>query len=266
MSIQTASPTESERKGRSWLRIFLWILGVLVGILLVAAVAFVIWASATPDPMPEAMAALESDGAVSVVVGDPITFTPQDQPATCGFVFYPGGRVDYRSYAPAMRAIAEAGNFVAVPHAPLNLMVLASNKADDVIAAHPEIDHWVIGGHSLGGAMAASYVYNAPDAADGLVLWAAFPTGAGPLSDRTDLAASSISGSLDGLATPDDIEASRALLPPQTKFVEIQGGNHAQFGWYGAQNRDNVATITRADQQAQAVAATLATLEAACAP
>jgi dienelactone hydrolase len=135
-----------------------------------------------------------------------------------------------------------------------------------VIDAHPEIGQWVVAGHSLGGAMAASFIAGDPEQVEGLALWASFPAGGSPLTDRTELAVSSISGSLDGLATPADIEASRSLLPPQTEFVEIQGGNHAQFGWYGAQNGDNPATITREEQQAQTVAATLRTLAAACAP
>ncbi len=260
-----ASPSEAAPRSRSWVTILLYILAILGVLLLSALIAFVIWALWTPTPMPEAMVALQSDAAVTVELGDPITFTPAAAAPTCGFIFYPGGRVDYRSYAPAMRAIAEAGYFGAIPHMPLNLAVFSPNKAAQVIAAHPEIDRWVVGGHSLGGAMAASYLYNNPEGAQGLALWASFPAGSSPLADRNELAASSISGSLDGLATPDEIQASVPLLPPQTEFVEIQGGNHAQFGWYGSQNGDNPATITREEQQAQAIAATLRTLEAACA-
>ena len=264
MTSQT-HPVKTEARRRTPFGILLWILGITLALLLIAALAFVVWALRVGEAMPEAIAALASDDMVTVVVDDFITFTPVGAPPSCGFIVYPGGRVDYRAYAPALRAIAEAGYFAAIVRAPLNLMIFAPNKAAEVIAVHPEIGAWAVGGHSLGGAMAASFIAGEPEFVNGLALWASFPAGTSPLTDRSELTVTSISGSLDGLATPADIEASRVLLPPQTEFVEIQGGNHAQFGWYGAQKRDNPATITREVQRAQTVEATLRMLQTACA-
>jgi pimeloyl-ACP methyl ester carboxylesterase len=127
------------------------------------------------------------------------------------------------------------------------------------MAAYPEIDDWAVGGHSLGGAMAARFAYQNPAAVQGLVLWAAYPASTDDLSSQ-DVRVTSIYGTRDGLATGDKIAASRPLLPPDTTWVAIEGGNHAQFGWYGPQSGDNPATISREDQQAQIVAATLAQL------
>ena len=160
-----------------------------------------------------------------------------------------------------MRAIAEAGYLAAITPMPFGLAVLSPDAADGVIAEHPEIETWVIGGHSLGGAMAAQYADGHDDVIDGLVLWAAYPAGGTDLSDA-DLIVASISASEDGLASREEIEASAAQLPPDTTFVEIEGGNHAQFGSYGEQAGDGEATIPPAEQQDQAVAATLAVLEA----
>lgn len=267
MTIQTAPlPPAPERKSRGWISILVWILGVSAALLLVAIVAFVVWATWIPSPLPEAMAALESDSSVTVAVADPITFVPMALPPTCGFIFYPGGRVDYRAYAPALRSIAEAGYFAAILHTLLNLAVLAPSKAAEVIVAHPHIQRWVVGGRSLGDAIEASFLFNHPRQGKGLSLWASFPAGANSLADRSDLAISSISGSLDGLAIPADIEVSRPLLPQQSEFVEIEGGNPTQFGWYGPQSGDKPATITREQQQEQTIRATLRTLAAACAP
>ena len=109
--------------------------------------------------------------------------------------------------------------------------------------------------------MAARYVYRHPGAVQGLVLWAAYPATADDLSS-SGIAVASIYGSLDGLATPDKIAASRPLLPPDTRWVEIQGGNHVQFGWYGDQAGDLPALISREAQQARIVQATLALLAA----
>jgi len=236
-----------------------WIVGILLAILLVIAVGGFVWLSDLADPMPEAEAALVSGPEVTVSTDGHLTFQPA-APASTGFVFYPGGRVSPEAYAPPLRAIAEAGYLSVIVPVPFGLAVLDPNAADAVIEAHPEIDQWVIGGHSLGGAMAAQYALGHPETIDGLALWAAYPPDGTDLSD-TDLAVTSIFASNDGLATIDDIEASAARLPQDTTFVRIEGGNHAGFGWYGTQDGDGEATITREEQQDETVAATLAVLE-----
>ncbi|MFN2135117.1 MAG: alpha/beta hydrolase [Candidatus Promineifilaceae bacterium] len=235
-------------------------LGSLVVILLLALGGFVGWASAALGPMPEALAALESDAAVKVETEPWYVFTPQENAPETGVILYPGGRVDPRSYAPAARALAEMGTLAVIPPMPLNLAFLDAGAAAEVIAAFPAITTWVVGGHSLGGAMAASFVADHPDAADGLLLWAAYPSG-DALAAREELAVISIYATNDGLATLDEIAASRANLPPNTQWVEIAGGNHAQFGWYGDQPGDGQATISRPEQQAQIIAATAEFLE-----
>jgi pimeloyl-ACP methyl ester carboxylesterase len=163
--------------------------------------------------------------------------------------------VDYRAYAPAAQVIAEAGYLVVIVRMPLNLAVLDPQAAAGVIAAYPQIKHWAVGGHSLGGAMAANFVYSHPGVAEGLLLWAAYPAGSNDLS-RAAVRVLSISGTFDGLSTPVKIAASQVLLPDNTTWVVIEGGNHAQFGWYGAQAGDIPATISREEQQGQIVIAT----------
>lgn len=237
------------------------ILVVLVIIVVAAVGAFVIWAETPLGPMPEAIAALQSDAAVRVETQPWYVFQPVDGPKSAGFIFYPGGRVDPRSYAPTARAIAEAGYPAVIVPMPLNLAVFGAGKASDVMAAFPEVEQWIIGGHSLGGAMGANFAHDNPGAVQGLALWAAYPASNDDLSAAANLAVTSISAASDGLATPDKIEASRPLLPPATVWTPIQGGNHAQFGWYGEQPGDGQATISREEQQAQIVAATLALLE-----
>jgi dienelactone hydrolase len=230
----------------SKLRIFLIALVVIV---LLAVAGFVIWAETPLGPMPEAVAALESNGRVAVQTEPWMTFTPLDAPPTEGIIIYPGGRVDARSYAPVARAFAEEEGLLAViVPMPLNLAVFGVNAAADVIAANPAIERWIIGGHSLGGAMASSFA--AENEVDALALWASFPAN-DSLATRTDLPIISLYGTNDGVATPEDIAASRPNLPPNTIWSPIEGGNHAQFGWYGDQPGDGVATISREAQQAQ---------------
>lgn len=235
---------------------------VAVAILLVIMIAgFLIWANTPLGPMPEALAALQSDSRVEVETEPWLIFRPTGDAKTTGLIIYPGGRVDARSYAPTARAIAEAGYPTIIVPMPLNLAVLGADRASDIIAGLPEVETWAVGGHSLGGAMAANYVYGEPEAVEGMVLWAAYPASNNDLSSQ-DLAVASIYGTLDGVASGESIDASRASLPPATVWVAIEGGNHAQFGWYGPQGGDNEPTIARQEQQAQVVGATIALLEA----
>lgn len=188
-------------------------------------------------------------------------FRPAGEMVSIGFIFYPGSLVHPEAYDALARAIAAQGYLVVVPPMPLNLAIFAPNKAQQIIAAFPEIRHWAVGGQSLGGAMAAQFVATHPTAAQGLALWAAYPPDNASLANWNGQVVS-ISASLDGLATPAKIAASQALLPPSTRFVVIEGGNHAQFGDYGPQRGDNPATLSADEQRRQAVAATVLMLAA----
>lgn len=229
----------------------LWqkIVSGLIIFLFVLTGGFVIWGETPAQAMPEAIAALTSDDAIQVQTGDWLVFQPADREATTGFIFYPGGRVDYGAYAPMAHELAAQGFMVVIPRMPLNLAVFGIEAAGKVMQAYPNIQHWAIGGHSLGGSMAAHYLFQHQSDFAGLVFLASYPASSDDLKQFTGDVLS-ISGSLDGLATPEKIGASRALLPLSTQFVEIQGGNHAGFGWYGAQSGDNQATISREEQQA----------------
>lgn len=188
------------------------------------------------------------------------TFRPQDQQPTTGLIFYPGGRVDYRSYAPALWQVAAAGYEVVLVKVPLNLAVFNAGAAAAAAEAHPQVQSWAVGGHSLGGAMAALYAHGNPENVDGLVLWASYPAGSNDLSN-TNLSVASIYGSNDGVAAQDQVESSQTLLPASTRWTVIEGGNHAQFGDYGEQAGDGLALITAAEQWQQAAQATVELLE-----
>ena len=163
-----------------------------------------------------------------------------------GFLFYPGGRVDYRAYAPVLRKIAEQGYFVAVVKVKLNLAFFDVKAADQVIAKYPQVERWAIGGHSLGGVAAAIYAKDHLDTIRAIVFWASYP--ADDALKNSNILVLSIHGSHDGLATGDKINASKTLFPEQTQYVSIEGGNHGQFGSYGIQAGGNAATISPEEQ------------------
>lgn len=221
-----------------------------------------VWLSTTPgELMPRAKSAMQSDSHVTVTRADWIEFAPADSIPSQGFVLYPGGRVQPEAYAPMARAIAEAGYLAVITPMPFNLAILNIDAAGAVIAAHSDIESWVIGGHSLGGSMAVRYAHVNPDKIAGLAIMAAYPEAQIDLSGR-DLAVATIYAEFDGLATVAEVEASFPLLPADATKVLIAGGNHAQFGWYGEQSGDLPATISHEAQHEQVVAAVLRLLDA----
>jgi hypothetical protein len=233
----------------------------LIALILLAAAGFVAWASFPLGPSAPALQALEGGSGVSVQPGrDWIAFAPDDGPATTGLIFYPGGRVDYRSYSPALEQIASQGHLVVLVRMPLSLAVFGSERAGEVIQAFPTVKHWAIGGHSLGGAMAARYAYLHPDQIDGLVLWAAYPAGDNSLAGSS-LRVVSVYGTHDQVASTAKREAAKNLLPDSTEWVEIEDGNHAQFGSYGLQPGDGTAAISPEQQWQQAAQASVHLLE-----
>ncbi len=232
------------------------LLGLLV-VTIIAALGFVIWAETPLKAAPEALSALESDSQVAVSMGEYVTFRPINSEPTTGFVFYPGGRVDYRAYSVPLRRIAEQGYLVILLPVRLNLAFFDIDAADRAISDFPQIQHWAVGGHSLGGVASALYA-NKHANLDGIVFWASYP--ADDTLKNTEMKILSVYGTQD-MGGMDVFDASRANLPTHTEFVVIDGGNHAQFGDYGFQPGDNEATITRADQQSQIVDATVQLLE-----
>jgi len=233
---------------------------VLLGLIVVLAIAllgFVIWALNPLEASPEALSALESDPIVKVTEGDYITFMPTSSEPATALVFYPGGHVDYRAYAVPLRKIAEQGYLVILLPVRLNLAFFEVNAADKAIPDFPEIQHWVVSGHSLGGVAASMYA-GRNDTLDGIDFWASYPAD-DSLKD-TDMQVMSIYGTLD-MGGMEPFDTSRADLPADTEFVVIEGGNHSQFGDYGLQPGDNEATISREEQQAQVVDATVRLLK-----
>ncbi len=185
-----------------------------------------------------------------------IVFEPAEAP-TAGFVLYPGGLVDAAAYAPLMQRLADGGVLAVIVPMPLDLAVFGIGRAAAVIEAFPQVGTWVIGGHSLGGAMAAEFVKGDPAAVDGIAFLASFPAEATDLS-ALPIEAVSTYGTENGLTQPEGFEASMARLPPGSELVVIDGGNHAGFGHYGPQAGDGTATIDREEQQRQTAETLLA--------
>jgi len=247
-----AAPVKPQR---GW-RIVGRVTGAVVVVLVVGVLAWIRPYTAGAS----AMAALQTDDMVSVI--DAST-TIELRPATAvsptvGLVFSPGALVDARAYADLLRSVAEAGYLVVILKVPFGLALTQTGQSAGPIADHPEISMWAVGGHSLGGVAASTFAADNPATVSGLLLWASYPNG--DLSGMTALQVESIFGTNDPLATPAVIEKSKAKLPPDTTFTEIDGGIHAYFADYGQQAGDGQADVDRDTASAQIVSATTAFL------
>lgn len=193
-----------------------------------------------------ALSAMRSDAAVTVAeTPTGITFSPTGQTHERGVFFQPGARVDARAYAAVLRPLAENGYRVWIPKQPLGIAFLSTGAFETARDTADGISSWVVGGHSLGGTVAAITAESFSDAASrpviGLMLYASYPA-----TNMSALSAQvlSISGSLDGLATPAKIRASQADLPADTSSVVVDGAVHSFFGDYGEQPGDGVPSIS----------------------
>jgi hypothetical protein len=185
----------------------------------------------------------------SVIKNDGVfILSPEGVTPDTGIIFYPGGLVKPEAYTPIAWNIAkEASVTVVIVSMPFDLAVFAPGKGLDVLDMMPEITEWYIAGHSLGGAMASTLIFEEPEIFKGLFLFGAYPDKKKPLTN-TNIPVLSFYSEFDGLATIEKIQNTKSLLPESTQFVYIEGGNHAQFGSYGTQKDDGAATITPEEQ------------------
>ena len=238
---------------------------VLVAVLVIVAAAcvgFVVWAgdyyhagdaaaSMVTAGSADAGSVAVSDGDSWIAVGDP--------GADAALVFYPGAKVEPAAYVPLATKLAERDVFVVIVKMPLGFAFFDINAANSVMEAYPNVGRWWVGGHSLGGAMAASYAEKNVEKLEGVALLGAF--GSQGLA-ATGLDVEVVYGSADGVVNRDSLKKCTDTLPAGSVCV-IEGGNHAGFGDYGVQSGDGEATISPDEQQERAAEAISAAIAAA---
>lgn len=177
-----------------------------------------------------------------ITVQDNLTMLSPAAPTDTAMIFYPGAKVEAEAYLPLLDQIRQTGITCILVHMPFHMAIFDTNAAEDVIDQFPAFQHWYIAGHSMGGAMASQFASDHPDQIDGLILMGAYIYGDYPAEKTL-----TIYGSLNQ-SVEDQIDYTENI-------VEIEGGNHAQFGNYGPQKGDLPAAISAEEQQKQTVAA-----------
>ena len=178
----------------------------------------------------------------NIEVRDNLTILSPSYPTDTAIIFYPGAKVEAAAYLLLLDQLRQTGLTCILVEMPFHLAIFDVNAAEDVMAQFPDISHWYIAGHSMGGAMASQFASEHPDEVDGLILLGAYLYGDYPTEDTLTIY-SSLNQSVE-----DEIDYTENV-------VEIEGGNHAQFGNYGPQKGDLPATISAEEQQTQTVEA-----------
>ena len=225
-------------------KLFIWLTSIIL-VLAIITTAFAIYVGNYYRADLGAIEAFAPMSTVSIRTLEDGNMVFEPEGATTALIFYPGGKVEYTAYQPLMAACAERGILCVLVDMPLNLAVFDKNAADGIQEMFPEIENWYIGGHSLGGSMAASYLKKHADEYDGLVLLGAYSTA--DLS-QTELDVLSIYGSEDKVLNMEKYEKNKVNLPHDFTEIVIDGGCHAYFGMYGAQKGDGTPTITNEEQ------------------
>ena len=149
--------------------------------------------------------------------------------------------MEAEAYLPLLNRIRQTGITCILVHMPFHMAIFDSDAAEDIMPQFPEIEHWYIAGHSMGGAMASGFASGHPESVDGLILLGSYIYGDYPDDDTL-----TIYGSLN--------QSVEEHIDYTENIVEIQGGNHAQFGNYGPQKGDLPAEISAEEQQEQTAA------------
>ena len=181
--------------------------------------------------------------AVSTAENGNVVFEPAG--AKVGFIFYPGGKVEHNAYQQLMAELARQGILCVLVKMPFNLAVLDVDAADGIKESFPHIEEWYMGGHSLGGSMAASYLSDNIDEYEGLVLLGSYSTA--DISE-SGLKVLSVYGSEDKVMNREKYDECKKNLPSDFDEVVIDGGCHAYFGTYGAQDGDGIPTVSNEAQ------------------
>lgn len=242
---------KDSKNGRAWPRRAAI---ALVAVIVLCAVGFGVYVSdyyhAGSDA--QSLVAAGEDSAGARIVDNGSSIAVGDSASEYGVVLYPGAKVAAQAYVSLACQLADRGVYCVIANMPFNLAFFGIDSADALMVAAPQVQHWWLAGHSLGGAMGAQYAAGNADKLEGVAFLGAYA--ASDLSS-TNLKALVIYGDVDGVLNRGKLATNETNLPAGAQTLVIEGGNHAGFADYGPQAGDGEASISPAQQQSQTAAA-----------
>lgn len=220
-----------------------------------ATAIFLTWSLIAYRPSSTATRATLDDPSVTVTHSEGVwRFEPRTGASARTLVFFPGALVDPRAYAPLARAVAKEGFRAVMIELPRRGAFGGADspelrtRVNRTLATVSDSGSVILGGHSRGGVVASAIAAGGVPNLGGLVLIGTSHPRDVDLSELR-IPVTKIVGTRDGLASPSEVRQNEALLPEHTRWIWIEGGNHSQFGWYGFQPMDRLATLPAVEQR-----------------
>ena len=228
-----------KKKLRLWLNILIPVAFVLVG----TASSFLIYLNIYYHATDEVNPYLQSSALVEVCEDSRYYLFDNVENKDKAIVFYGGAKVEEKSYAPMLSKLAEHGVDVYLVKMPFRLALFDLSASDSILSSNPYSAAYLMG-HSLGGTSASICLSKTAQHYEGIIFLASYPNQ--ELDDKYK--ALSIYGSEDAVLNRKQYEERSSYFPEGYQTQIIEGGNHANFAYYGNQSGDNAATITREQQ------------------
>jgi hypothetical protein len=218
---------------RSLLGIVLIFIVLLFGLSIYASTAYT-----ALEEMTDQIELLDTDSVEIYEDYNEISYTVENPKKN--IIFIPGGLVTPDSYSYLAISLALEGYNVTIVKSVFYLAILSPNRAVQFIDS--ELDNVIIG-HSLGGVV-ASMVASKEEAISSVILLGSYP-----IRDISSKDTLFIEAEFDLGMDPEAFDESLQYVNDQNTIISIDGGNHAQFGWYGPQKGDGEAIISTIVQQ-----------------
>lgn len=213
----------------------------LLSLILVLFISLTIYARNPYQPLAEMDTAIATLDTSSITIDDGSRYISYEvNNPIANILFIPGGLVDPHSYDNLVINLALNGYDVRVFKPFYDLAILTPNYASRFLS--DDLDN-IIMGHSLGGVV-ASMIASGNDKISTIIMMGSYP-----IKDISDKKSMIITAQYDIGMDEQKLQDSLKYVSTDNVIFNIDGGNHAQFGWYGPQKGDGEATITTLDQQ-----------------
>jgi len=158
-------------------------------------------------------------------------------------IFYPGAKVEYTAYMPLLMNLSNNGVDCFLVEMPFNIAFFGKDRADEIISNDSyRHDNWYISGHSLGGTVASDYASCNSNRLKGIILVASYP------NSNITTPILMVYGTNDNVLNKKNLKESKGYIKGELDEIIINGANHAQFGFYGKQDKDGIAGISQDEQ------------------